>query len=259
MVHIFAMALRTWRFAIQVLVLSSLVGCDDSPPRTNPFDRPADAPKPLPAMTEIPKPKGPPELAIDELSPRVGFSRLLLRKPEDREKLAKEIGENAEFFKGKTVPLIVDRKAQTEWVAVMIQELARVGVDAVEVATTTRKEFRQTLVFTPQQKMGSAPKCSLVGMVRADRGTAVWRLSGGVAAKRSKGFAGPDLSMTGETVERLAKGCKESGSFFVAGDPVVEWGLVYDLAASIHVLEKAKFDTNVLLQETPLAGRPVQL
>ncbi len=253
------MARRICQLALHLVVLSVLGGCDSSPPPANPFDPAPDAPKPLPAMSEVPKPSGPPEVVIDELSPRVGFSRVLQQKDEDRAKLTKEFEQNAEHFRGKTVTVIAERKAKTEWVAAVIDDLGRVGADAVEVATESRGEFKQKLVFTPQQKAASAPKCSLVGMVRADRGTAVWRLNGGVAAKRSKGFAGPDLSMTGETIERMAKGCKDSSVFFVTGDPAVEWGLVYDLAASVYVLEKAKFDTNVLLREVPIAGRPVAL
>ncbi len=256
------MTQRVWRFVLQLSIASFCFACEDKP-RPNAFDPPPGAPKPLPALTEVPKPEGPPQLAIDDLSPKVGFSRLLLREgrdaAQDRAKLTQELKQNAKFFEGRTVPLLVDRKAKTDWVAAMIDELSAVGVEAVEIETETREEFRKKLIFTPQQKAANAPRCSLVAMVLDDRATAVWRLSGGVAARRSKGMAGPDLSMTGITIERMAKGCKESPYFFVSGDPVVEWGLVYDLAASVHVLEKADFEKHVLLGETPIAGRPVTL
>jgi len=45
----------------------------------------------------------------------------------------------------------------------------------------------------------------------------------------------------------------------VASAPIIEWGLTYDLAASSKKLEKAKFDTFVLLEKQPVAGRKVEL
>jgi len=96
-------------------------------------------------------------------------------------------------------------------------------------------------------------------MVLEDRGTAVWKLSGGVATKHGKGMAGPDLSMTGDNIERFAKGCKQSSILFVSAGPSVEWGLAYDLAASAKTLTKASFDAFVLLGKTPVPGHPVTL
>jgi hypothetical protein len=72
-------------------------------------------------------------------------------------------------------------------------------------------------------------------------------------------MAGPDLSMTGETIERNAKACKEGTQLFVAGAPGVEWGLIYDLAASAYTLTDVRFDSRVLLGETPVPGHKVAL
>ena len=96
-------------------------------------------------------------------------------------------------------------------------------------------------------------------MILGDRSAAIWKVSGGTAIKRAKGLAGPDLSTTGETIERFAKGCKASNMFFVSADETVEWGRAYDLAASTRGLEGVKFDTMVLLEKTPTAGRKVDL
>jgi len=65
------------------------------------------------------------------------------------------------------------------------------------------------------------------------------------------------LSMTGDTIERFAKGCKDSSTFFVSVADGIEWGLAFDLAASSRVLEHAKFDTMVLLSEIPTPGQKV--
>ncbi len=79
------------------------------------------------------------------------------------------------------------------------------------------------------------------------------------ATKHGKGMAGPDLSMTGDNIERFAKGCKQSNLLFVSAGPSVEWGLAYDLAASAKSLPKATFDGFVLLGETPVPGHPIKL
>lgn len=94
-------------------------------------------------------------------------------------------------------------------------------------------------------------------MIMADRGTAVWKLSGGAAGRRGKGMAGPDLSMTGDTIERVAKACKNSSTLFVSAAPEIEWGLVYDLAASTKSLA-GLFDTIGLLTLTPVPGHKIE-
>jgi hypothetical protein len=96
-------------------------------------------------------------------------------------------------------------------------------------------------------------------MVLEDRGTAVWKLSGGTAMKRARGFAGPDLSMTQETLERLGKACSSASVIFVSGAEAIEWGLVYDLAGSAKTMPAVKFDSVVLLPETPVPGHKVEL
>jgi hypothetical protein len=57
----------------------------------------------------------------------------------------------------------------------------------------------------------------------------------------------------------MAKGCKDSSLFFAQGAAGVEWGLVYDLAASALSHPKAGLDTAVILNEPPVAGHPVEL
>ncbi len=154
--------------------------------------------------------------------------------------------------------MIVDRKVKVPWVATYLDELAKVSPSKITIKTETRKEYSQDQHFVPEAKV-QAPPCSVVGMVTSDYGTAVWKISGGTAGKRTKGMAGPDLSMTGDTIERFAKGCKESSTFFVSVAEGIEWGLAFDLAASSRVVEHAKFDTSVLLNEIPTAGQKVEL
>jgi hypothetical protein len=242
--------------ALCALALLGL-GCEDAP-KKNPFDPPKDAPIPAPPASAIPKKETAPELEIDNVSTKVGFERALLHNPEGRAKLVQLLGDAKRWFEGKDVVIKVDRKAKVPWVATYLDELGKLGPAKITIRTDTRREYNQEQRFTPEAKVQAAP-CSVVGMVTSDFSTAVWKLSGGVAGKRPKGMAGPDLSMTGETIERFAKGCKESSTFFVSVADGVEWGLAFDLGASSRVLEKAKFEDTVLLGEIPTPGHKVDV
>jgi hypothetical protein len=241
-----------------LLVLCAVLGCEDKPQK-NPFDPAPNAALPAPPMSALPKVDAVPDFAIDTLSPKIGFERALLEHAEGRRTLADELAKHKKYIEGLDVTLRVDRNAKLDWVNAYLDELGKLGAKRVLVATETRKEFSQSLPFIPELALHSPAPCSLVAMVLDDRGTAVWRLSGGVASKRGKGMAGPDLSMTGETIERMGKSCKDSGFFFVSAAPTVEWGLAYDLAASARVLEQVHFDTWVLLGELPVPGHKIEL
>jgi hypothetical protein len=234
-----------------------LAGCEDAP-KKNPFDPPPDKPIEPPKNVAPPKPEGPPPLAIDSISPKVGFERANFQFPDGRKKLALALAEHKSEFEGKQATLIIDRKAKQDWVAAYLSELGSIGVPTVLVKTETREEFPHELAFTPEAKLAKSPGCSTVAMIMADRGTAVWKLSGGVAGRRGKGMAGPDLSMTGETIERVAKACKAGPALFVAAAPDIEWGLVYDLAASTKKLE-AHYEGIALLSITPVPGHKVDI
>jgi len=235
----------------------TLLGCEDAPKPKNPFDPPADKPVQPPPMKEPLKPEGPPSLEIDSISPKVGFERENFQFPDGRSKLVAALQQNKAHFEGKEVQLIVDRKAKQDWVSAYLTELGNIGVTRVKLKTDTRTEFPHELFFTPEPKLTKSAPCSTVAMIMADRSTAVWKLSGGVAGRRGKGMAGPDLSMTGDTIERVAKACKNSQTLFVVGAPEIEWGLVYDLAASTKSLGDALFDTIGLLSITPVPGHKV--
>jgi hypothetical protein len=251
-------AVRKSALALALLAFAAAtLGCEDEP-KKNPFDKPKDAPIPAPPASAIPKPDVAPILEIDTVSPKVGFERALLQHPEGKAQLTNLLSDAKRWIEGKDVLVIIDRKTKVTWVATYLDELAKVGPSKITIRTDTRKEFSQDQHFIPEAKV-QAPPCSVVGMVMSDYGTAVWKLSGGTAGKRTKGMAGPDLSMTGDTIERFAKGCKESSTFFVSVAEGIEWGLAFDLAASSRVLEHAKFDSSVLLNEIPTAGQKVAL
>ena len=232
----------------------ALVACDEKPSKPV-----APVPEATATATVPPKPAGPPDFEIDTLSAKVGFERALLDQRDGRSNLVALLKPTEKFVSNQEVTLRVDRSAKLPWVTAFIDELGKVGAKRVVVKTETRKEFAESLPFSPELSLKSPASCSVVAMVLEDRGTAVWKLSGGVATKHGKGMAGPDLSMTGDNIERFAKGCKQSSTLFVSAGPSVEWGLTYDLAASAKTLPKAAFDTFVLLGELPVPGHAVTL
>jgi biopolymer transport protein ExbD len=235
------------------------LGCDDEKPKPNPFAAPSKDTVEPPPLKEAPKPTGPPDLVIDNLGAKVGWTRVLVDKPDGRDKLAEALKEHKTHLDGKEVILRIDRKAKVDWTVMYMDELAKAGATKVLVKTDTRAEYPKEVRFTPQQKIGTLEQCTVVATILADRGTAVWKISGGTASKRTKGFAGPDLTMTGDTIERYGKACKGSKVLLVSGAEEIEWGLVYDLAASAKKLEDVSFDEVVLLRERPTAGRKVEL
>jgi hypothetical protein len=205
-----------------------------------------------PPLKEPPKIQGAPDLVVDNEGPKVGFARVLIERRDGRERLAAAIAEHKQHFQDKTATLRVDRRAKPDWVSAMIEELGAAGANHVLVKSESRKVSAR-LTFTPQSKLGKLVPCTVVTMILADRGTATWKITGGTAGKRTKGFAGPDLTTTSETLERYAKACKDSKLLLVSGAEGVEWGLIYDLAASSSV-EDVSFDNSC----TPRAPRRAQ-
>jgi hypothetical protein len=240
--------------AIALCLLVTL-GCDEAPK-----PKPAVATgAPTPAAPKPPEPPRAPELVVDSIGVKVGWSRVLLDKPEGSERLAQELSAVKGQLAGAVEPLRVERMARVSWVTRLLGALAAQDVTKVTIKTDTRKEYASELHFIALSAAKEAPVCSVVAMVLEDRATAVWKLSGGVATKRARGFAGPDLTMTGETLERFGKACKDSTLLFVSAAPGVEWGQVFDLAASARALATVRFERFVVLDEPPTPGHKVAL
>jgi len=231
-------------------------GCDDKP-TTNPFETKKDTVEP-PKIVAPPKPEGPPEFTVAAEGPKVGWTYILLDKPEGKQKLKDELAAQSKYISGKEVPLRADRPAKLAHVAEMLQALFDAGATDVAVTTETRTEFPKTVKFV-SAKGATPPACSVAAKVLSERRNAVWSLKGGTAVKSPKGLAGPDQAMTGESLQGAATRCKDSDFVFVSADEDVDWGLTYDLAALTQTLEKAHFAKVVFLYPSPTAGRPVKL
>lgn len=235
----------------------TVAGCDHSPNKTSAPSATATSTAPAPEAPA--KPQGPPQFAIDSVGPKVGWERVMVKGPGGAEELLKKVAAQKQFVSNKDVKLVVDRNAKSSWVVAMLRALSAAGAIGVTIHTPTRKELPSSVEFTPESRVHSPALCSVVSMVLEDRSTAVWKLAGGTAVRRARGFAGPDLAMTGESLERAGKACRDSDLLFVSAEPKVEWGLIYDLAAEGKTLKKARFRRVVLLNKTPIAGRKVDL
>ena len=96
-------------------------------------------------------------------------------------------------------------------------------------------------------------------MVLKDFSTASWTVRGGMAKKQRKGLAGPDLTRTGEQIEKDIAGCDATTALF-SGEDAVGWEFTFNLAGTILLADKKKkLSSLVLLREEPVAGRPVTL
>lgn len=239
------------------LCLLVTLGCDESPKPKAAAAVPTSAASAEPAKP--PEPARTPELAVDSIGVKVGFTRILLDKPEGAQRLEQELSAVKGQLPRAADLMRVERMARVSWVTELLAALAAQDVTKVTIKTDTRKEYASELHFIAASAAKDAPRCSVVAMVLEDRATAVWKLSGGVAMKRARGFGGPDLTMTGETLERLGKACKDSTLLFVSAAPGVEWGQVFDLAASARALPTVRFERFVVLDEPPTPGHKVEL
>jgi|GEM_PF-451219 len=249
---------RRNNWLLWVCALGFCLGCEESKSEPKPAVS-EKAPKVEAAEPVAAKLKGPPELALDDISPRVGYSRIVIKEERDRANLRTELAEYKEFLSGKDVPLLVDRKASIRLVTYYLGELGELGVASVLIRTETRQEYPSELRFVPQKRAAQPTACTPVAMILEDRGTAVWKLSGGVASKRTHGLGGPDLSMTSETLERFLKGCKQDKRLYIAAPEGIGWGLLFDLAASAQTLTNLKPDATILLEQLPVPGHKVEL
>ncbi len=235
-------------------------GCE-APPKPAPSAQPEPkADQPAPAA----KVASPPSLSVDAGGPIVRGMSVMLEQTNGAPnalgltKLKEYLQEEKSFLEGKELHVSVARSAKPSHVAIFLSELGNWKPSKVVVSTDTRPTFSKEVAFVPDTQLKAPDRCSLIGTITQDRGTAIWRLSGGPARKRPRGMGGPDLSTTADTILSMTKGC-DSDTFFVTAPPDVEWGLVFDLAASAIALEGSGLVRAVIPQKSQTAGNPAQL
>ncbi len=242
------------RAAGLVAVGLALTACDDPKPELTATTATASAaPTPPPPA----RPKTMPELLVDPEGPYLGGSRVDMASPEAMNKMAKLLGEMP--IDGNPVTVLGEKKAKTPHVAALIYALGKAGAPKVIVKTDGRDDVPKEIAFTPESKVNKPAACSVTATVRKDYTTAVWSISGGLAKGHSKGFAGPDLSRTGETLEKSLAAC-DSPVALVTADETIFWEMTYNLAGTLLVSDKKKrIDTLVIPKDGGVAGRAVTL
>lgn len=237
-----------------------LAGCDDDPPKSaggKGASATASATTAAPAPPPPTKPKGMPELLVDNDGPYLAGSRINLADPQGAEKLAKLVKDLP--INGQPVTLTVEKKAKTPYVAAVVAALGEAGAPKVTIKTDGRDDLPKEITVTPEVRIASLPACTVTTMVLKDLSTAIWPVKGGTAKKQRKGMAGPDLSNTGEQITKDLAGCDSTTAVF-SGDEAVPWENAFNLAGTtLKADEKKKVDTLVLPREAPVAGRAVTL
>jgi hypothetical protein len=194
-----------------------------------------------------------PELTVDPDGPYLDGHRVNLADANAAEKLAKIV--KALPINGKPVTLIADKKAKVSAVAAVVAALGDAGAPRITIKTDGRNDLPKTLELTPEARVSNPSGCTIVATVLKDLSTAVWPVKGGTAKKQRKGLAGPDLSHTGEQLEKDLAACDSTTAFFY-GDDAVGWESAFNLAGTVMVSDKKKhIETLVLLREEPVAGR----
>jgi biopolymer transport protein ExbD len=243
--------------SIGALAATLVVGCGEKKVTSS---QPSAKPSASPAVTaaqQPPRPKTMPDLLVDPEGPYLGGQRIDLVAAGGREKLTQVVKDLP--IDGKPVTLLAEKKAKIQNVAAVVAELGKAGAPKITIKTDGRDDLPKEIVVTPENRVTSPPACSVSAMVIKDLSTAVWPFAGGVGRRHRKGFAGPDLSHTGEQLKKDLSSCESTIAFF-SSDETIPWEMAYNLAGTIMVSDdKKKIDTLVLLREIPVAGRPVTL
>ena len=251
---------RPLQLVLCTIALAGLPACDDPPKTaagTSSATATAGATTAAPPSTAPPKPTSMPDLSVDPDGPYLGGQRVNLADATGPEKLTKIVKDLP--INGQPVTLQVDKKAKVSAVAAVVVALGDAGAPKITIKTDGRNDLPKTFDVVPESRLSSPGGCSIVATVLKDLSTAVWPFKGGMARKQRKGLAGPDLSHTGEQLEKDLAACDSTTAFF-SGDDSVGWESVFNLAGTVLVSDKKKkLDTLVLLREEPVAGRPVTL
>jgi hypothetical protein len=204
------------------------------------------------------KPTEMPAVTVDDMGPFIAGQRANLKEQDGPAKLKKVVSELP--INGKEVPLVILKKAKIPDVLAVVRELGAAGAPSVKVKVGEgRGDLPKEFSIVPQSKLTEKPQaCAVVAMISKNLATDVWGIKGGTGKRHVKGFAGPDLSNTGETLKKVLKKCDSKIAFFSA-DESLDWELAHMIGGAILANdEDKKITTLVLLDEAPVPGRPVK-
>ena len=238
-----------------------VAACSEKPTNMDQLVSAADesARPPPPAASTPTEWKTMPEVTVDELGAYIGGERAELAKKGGLQKLQDIVGRLP--INGKTVTMAGNRNARVQDVATVVWELGKAGAPSVIIKTEGRSDLAGEILVTPesQVKPDDIPACSVAVTVTDDLDTGVWLLKGGGGNKHRKGFAGPDVSNTEESIKKKLKGCDSKFAFF-SGSHKHKWLHAFSMGAVIRRADSdKKIDKIVLLTDEPVAGREVTL
>ncbi len=244
-----------------VLLLGLLLACGDGdkPGAASASAKPAGSTTTAASSASAP-PKSDeiPPLTVDDLGIFLAGQRINLKEQDAANRLKKIVGELP--IQGKEVQLLVLKKAKIPDVFALVREIGASQATSIRIkAAEGRGDLPKEFVIYPQAKLKDKPAaCSIVGMVSKNLATDIWAVKGGTGKRHVKGFAGPDLSNTGETLQKMLKKCDSKVAFFSADDSL-DWELAHMIGGAILANDtEKKISTLVLLDEVPVPGRPVK-
>jgi hypothetical protein len=243
------------------MLVSLALGCgggDEKPTKESASAKPATTAAPPKTSSSAAKTDEMPSVTVDDMGPFINGQRSDLKEKDGPAKLKKVIGELP--IKGKEVPLVILKKAKIPDVLAVVKELGAAGAPSIKIKVGEgRGDLPKEFSVVPQSKLADKPPaCAVVAMVSKNLATDVWSVKGGTGKRHVKGFAGPDLSNTGETLKKAIKKCDSKIAFFSA-DESLDWELAHMIGGAILANdEEKKLTTLVLLDEAPVPGRPVK-
>jgi len=247
------------KHALAVVGLAILAGCGDKESRSDELLAEADSAAPAAsAPSPAPDDKTMPTLLVDADGIVVGTTRVkTLKNDADKAKVEAAVADLP--FTSDPVRVRVLKKAQTPFVSELVWQLGKAGAKSIIIKTDARDDLAQELSLAPETSLGEVPTCSVAAMVTKTADTGVWSFEGGGGRKHRKGFAGPDLTNTEETIKERLKGCDSNVAFFSAAENM-DWEHAFNMGALIvRADDKKKLEKLILLGVEPVAGREIKL
>ncbi len=268
--------MRTTSGAIAALLALIVGGCENN--KTSKVDELMSANQvrtedPIPAEAPPPSFDKIPPITIDNLGVKIGGrGGSDLHKEKNRKKLKEVV--DAIPHKGKPVKIVALQKAKIVDVVETVWLLGEAGVNEVIIQTKPKSNGKAcntddppadqclpgTLTVVPASKLAAdPPKCSTSITITGKNHVGVWGFGETGGRRHRPGFGGADLSSAQETVEKRLRSCKSEYAFFTA-DYKMNWENAYNAGATIRFMDKKnKIKKLVLLDDAPVAGRPIKL
>lgn len=199
-----------------------------------------------------------PEMRVDEGTIAIGRERIDASAADASAKLHEAV-DRVPIDKQELI-LQTTPKAAIRDVGMVISALGKRGAASILLKMEgARKDLPAQYAVVPEARISRADGCSVVATVLEDLSTGVWPFKGGGGKKATKGRAGPDLSITGDNVTSVMKGCASKTAFFAASSKL-RWEHAFHVGAVITKADKDdKLEQLVLLAQEPVAGLPVKL